>query len=339
MLKKLKSHITSLATPFVGDIISNFTNNSSAKSSGAVAAQLINKSPFEVDDAPSQKLKRNPLSFNPVQYPLDLGSEELGHYIIFESGFLGYSPQTSGMLDKSVRQVGKKVDSKLPDKSITTSAVAIYMPPNVTVNYKQDYESDTAGIAGDIEAIGGAVNSAASSADQITGFLGGLGGVAMKKGKELVGELVSMAGAGDPVRFLAKRGGAAINPRNEQFYNSPDFRTFTYEFDFWPRNEKEALAVEQIVFIFKYNSSPGLKGQAGAIFEIPNYYKISYMFNTGENPHLHKISACYCTGVDVNYSPDGQMSTFKNGQPTHTKLSLSFVEDRIITKKDIEAGA
>ena len=43
--------------------------------------------------------------------------------------------------------------------------------------------------------------------------------------------------------------------------------------------------------------------------------------------------------VDVNYSPDGQMSTFKNGQPTHTKLSLSFVEDRIITKRDIEAGA
>jgi len=349
---KLRNSLNNLATPFIANAIGNFTKKASAKDAGKVAAQLNKKSPFNIDDSPSQKLIENPLSFNPVQYPLDLGSNGLGHYMLFESGFLGYSPQKSGLLDTAGRQKRDKITSKTSSKSITTAAIAIYMPNTIKASYSQSYEGDTAGIAGDLEAIKGSIDKiggqgggpaggggTSMSSEQIKAALAGASGMAIRQGKKLVGELVSMAGAGDPVRFLQKRSGTALNPRNEQFYNSPDFRTFTYEFDFWPRNEKEALAVEQIIHIFKYNSSPGFAEGAGAIFEIPNYYKISYMFNTGENPHLHKISACYCTGVDVNYSPDGQMSTFKNGQPTHTKLSLSFVEDRIITKRDIEAGA
>ena len=63
------------------------------------------------------------------------------------------------------------------------------------------------------------------------------------------------------------------------------------------------------------------------------------MFNNGENPHLHKIGACFCTSVDVDYTPDGQMSTFDTGQPVHTKMTVNFLEDRVLTKQDIEAGA
>ena len=156
--------------------------------------------------------------------------------------------------------------------------------------------------------------------------------------KKLVGEAVDLIGVGDPVRFVQKRSGVALNPRNEQFYDSPDFRSFSYSFDFWPRNEDEAIAVENIIMIFKYNSSPGLASGDG-LFSVPNYFKISYMFNFGENPHLHKIGACFCTGVDVDYTPDGQVTSFDSGQPVHTKMTVNFLEDRILTKTDIEAGA
>ena len=153
-----------------------------------------------------------------------------------------------------------------------------------------------------------------------------------------VGEFISLAGIGDPVRFTLKRFGTAINPRNEAFYNSPAQRTFSYTFDFWPRNKDEAQAVENIITIFKYNSAPGLAAKGG-LFVTPNYFKISYMHNNGENQHLHKIGACFCTDVSVDYSPDGQFTTFESGQPVHTRLSVSFLEDRIVTKRDIEAGA
>ena len=35
----------------------------------------------------------------------------------------------------------------------------------------------------------------------------------------------------------------------------------------------------------------------------------------------------------------GGYTTFENGMPVHTKMTVSMLEDRIITKQDIEAGA
>ena len=353
--KKLRNSLSNLSTPFLANTLSNFGSKNGAKDAGKVAAQLRKKGPFDIQDAPSAKLIENPLSFNPVQYPLDLGNNGQGHYILFESGFVGYSPQTTqsnqAFGQNSKRQKRDKITSKLSNKSITTSAIAIYMPNSIKASYQQSYEEDTAGIAGDLEGIKGSIDRMAASAGgppgastnmsaaQIKAALAGASGMAIRQGKKLVGELVSMAGAGDPVRFLQKRSGNALNPRNEQFYDSPQFRSFSYIFDFWPRNMKEAKAVSDIITIFKYNSSPGLKGEAGSIFEIPNYFKISYMHRGEVNPHLNLISACYCQGVDVDYAPDGEPRFFEDGQPVHTRLSVSFVEDRIITKNDIIEGA
>ena len=237
------------------------------KDAGKVSAQLLKKGPFDIPDSPSQKVRQNPLSFSPVQYPLDLGSNELGHYILFESGFIGYSPQTSGFLDASSRTTKpgtgqkKKLTAKLPNRSITTSGIAIYMPQSVKVGYTQSYDADTeAGLAGDFEAGVKAIAGAEGAAAKVEAALQGVVGGTARKAKEILGEFVSLAGAGDPVRFAAKRAGVAVNPRNEAFYNSPNQRTFSFDFDFWPRNEDEARAVEDIIAIFKYNSAPGFQG-------------------------------------------------------------------------------
>ena len=350
--KSLKNHITSLATPFLSDIASNVLSGSQ-KDAGKVSAQLLKKGPFDIPDSPSQQVRQNPLSFSPVQYPLDLGSNELGHYILFESGFIGYSPQTSGFLDASSRTTKpgtgqtKKLSAKLPNRSITTSGIAIYMPQSVKVGYSQSYDADTeTGLVGDLEVTGKNIMDATGAANRVEAALQGVVGSVARNAKQILGEFISLAGAGDPVRFAAKRAGAAVNPRNEAFYNSPQQRNFTFEFDFWPRNKAEAQAVEDIITIFKYNSAPGFADKTmQSVFTTPNYWKISYMYNNGENPHLNKIGACYCTDVQVDYAPDGQFTTFDGelseggGVPVHTKLTVSMLEDRIITKQDIEAGA
>ncbi len=351
MSVKLKSIIGNLAMPYVSNVINNFTNGGSAKDAGKVSAQLLKKSPFDIPDSPAQAQVANPLSFSPVQYPLDLGSNELGHYILFESGFVGYKAGSSAsMFDTSQRnaQPGPhggnqtpKITAKTPSHSISTSGIAIYMPPSVKATYNQSYDNDTeTGLAGDLAATAEAVAGAQGTADKVDAALRGVVGGTARKAKEILGEFVALAGAGDPVRFAAKRAGIAINPRNEAFYNSPTQRTFSFTFDFWPRNKSEAIAVEKIIAIFKYNSAPGFKaGTNGSVFTIPNYWKISYMYNSGENPALNKIGACYCTNVDVDYAPDGQFTTFGDGKPVHTKLTISMLEDRIITKQDIEQGA
>ena len=63
------------------------------------------------------------------------------------------------------------------------------------------------------------------------------------------------------------------------------------------------------------------------------------MYNNQVNPNLNLISACYCTGVEVDYAPDGQPSFFPDGSPVHTILTVNFTEDRILTKADIIQGA
>tara|TARA_Y100001972_G_scaffold45232_1_gene55877 strand:- start:1602 stop:2639 length:1038 start_codon:yes stop_codon:yes gene_type:complete len=342
--KTLKNHLGSLASSVGAGIASNFLNQGSQKDSGKVSAQLLKKGPFDIPDSPSSKLRTNPLSFSPVQYPLDLGNTELGHYIMFESGFLRYQAQQDDMFNVSAdaSELGANntiITSKTPNGSITTSAIAIYMPPGIKVNYSQSYDNDTeTGLAGDVQQAFSDAKRAEDTKDAIIKAFEGVSGGVFRQAGTFVGEFVSLAGAGDPVRFTMKRFGTAINPRNEAFYNTPTQRTFSYTFDFWPRNEDEARAVEDIIFIFKYNSAPGLTSGDG-LFVTPNYFKISYMFNSKENPFLHKIGAVFCTGVDVDYSPDGQHTTFDDGRPVHTKLTVNFLEDRILTKRDIEAGA
>jgi hypothetical protein len=215
------------------------------------------------------------------------------------------------------------------------------MPQSVKTSYNQSYDADTeTGLVGDLEAAGVAISGAEGQAAKLEAALQGVIGGVARNAKEILGEFVSLAGVGDPVRFAAKRAGVAVNPRNEAFYNTPTQRTFTFDFDFWPRSNEEAEAVEKIIAIFKYNSSPGFKaGLQGSVFTTPNYWKISYMFNSQENSSLNKIGACYCTDVAVDYAPDGQWTTFGDGKPVHTKLTVNMLEDRIITKQDIEAGA
>ena len=341
--------------PHVKNIYNHFANAGSQKDAGKVAAQLLKKGPFDIPESPTQKLQAtDPLKFNSVQYPLDLGSNELGHYMIFEAGFLTYQPQQQDMFISQSANQGRgggadmgaqytkdsaKVTSKIPEGSIANTAIAIYMPPGIKVGYNQSYDNDTeTGIAGDVQEALTAAKGAEDASQAIIKAFDGLAGSVFRQAGQAVGEFVSMAGAGDPVRFTMKRFGTAINPRNEAYYNTPTQRTFNYTFDFWPRSKKEAEAVEQIILLFKINSAPGLTAGDG-LFQNPNYFKISYMYNGKENQHLHKIGACYCTDVSVDYAPDGQFTTFEGGQPVHTKLTVSFLEDRIITKADIERGA
>ena len=101
-------------------------------------------------------------------------------------------------------------------------AIAIYMPPSIKVSYAQNYDTDTS-IAGDLGAMKQTL-PADNVIEQIKAILGGTAGIAtLRQGKKLVGEAVSLAGAGDLIRFLQKRTGTALNPRNEQFYDSTRF--------------------------------------------------------------------------------------------------------------------
>ena len=56
-----------------------------------------------------------------------------------------------------------------------------------------------------------------------------------------------------------------------------------------------------------------------------------------ENTKLFDIGLCVLSNVTVDYAPNG-WSTFIDGQPTQTRLTLQFKETSVITKSEVNAG-
>ena len=379
MFKKLSSHLSGLATPFLNDITSAVTGLTAGSAisgeQGKVAAQLLKKSPFEKMDSPMEALKRNPLDFSQVQYPLDLTNNEQGHYILFYtlanrfgnagqelefSSKMGLGKVTSGGgMDfggkKTIGDLRKKtgnvaavkqdnsIYSEVPSHTQVTSAIALYMPPGVTVSYKNDYEAKATELSGDMVNMVGNVKSATNTAQALDAITAGVVSGAGQYGKNIVGEALEMVGMGNAVEVVSKALGVAVNPREEQFYTGPQFRSFSYSFDFWPRSQQELDAATNIISLFKYHSAPAMESVSkGRMFYVPSEFEIHYMYIDSEdgqaknNTYMNKISKCVCTSVDVNYGPEGEFKAFsKNGAPIHYKLSLGFTETEFITKNNI----
>lgn len=379
MFKNAGSHLKGMATGFLNNIVANATSgfvNSVSGSQAKVAKQVLGKSPLEIDQSPAEKVKEDPLSFSYIQYPQELGTEGIGHYIIFYSianDFAGTSnldfkaasktgtayatfDQRSGSVEnirtlktstgETIKPVKTEnsVLSSFAQNTRVTSAVALYMPPNVKVSYGMDYDMEAAELSGTIGQAIGKAKSAQSTAEAIGAAIGGVKGGLLDYGKKLIGDLTSGLEAGDPVRLTSKALGVAINPHEELFFNKPQFRSFNYEFDFHPKSKEEVKKVNDIIFLFKYHAHPEMDASlaGGRLFKVPSEYEIHYAVLDRENSYLNKIAKCVLKKVDVSYGPDSQFSTFEPDQfgasPVSYKLSLEFQETQFLTKKQIYEG-
>ena len=229
----------------------------------------------------------------------------------------------------------------LPQTKTTTSSIALYMPPAINVSYKNGYEVEAAEVSGDILRTGQGMKQADTRIQALQTFLKGFTGASASYLKQVGGSALDALGGGDIFRLSTKQLGVAVNPRNEQYYNGPGFRSFTYNFDFYPKNAEEAKTVSDIVKLFKYHSSPSLQDAvlAGRFFIAPSEFEIHYMYRDNINDKLHQISRCVCTDVDVRYGPEEQFSTFDDGHPVTTNLALTFTELEFITKEKIFPGS
>ena len=370
---KLKSLASNYAMGKVGSLMSGLTQSSSS-AQGKVAAQLLKKSPFEINDSPVEAAKRDPLQFSFISYPRDLATAEVGHYILFYSlknkfsagankdlqvakdlGFANaIGPHAGQTKMKDLRKVGgskikpvkvsNSVLSKFPTHTQVTSAVALYMPPGVGVKYGQNYGAEATELSGTVANTLGIAKGAVKTTDQLKAIIQGTAGGLATYGKNIVGEAISMAGAGDPIKLSSKAFGVAVNPHEEMFYEGPSFREFSYAFDFYPRDEKEMKDVQNIVKLFKYHQAPDLdmSKYGGRLFNVPSEFEIHYMYQDRVNNYMNKISKVACKSVDVQYGEEEQFSTFKpdadGAPPVSTKLTLNFVELELMTKEKIYKG-
>ena len=393
MLKRVSSHLKSMATGFLNNSIASSLTSGFTQSQGKVAAELLKKSPFEVPSSPTELQKHSPLSFSRVQYPLDLTDNGTGHYILFyaisnnygtldaksndfmiaeKMGFkrepsnVAYDEYSTGRNPgiRSIDSVNKfkssnkdffgneikdvknsnSVLSKFPTHSTVTAAIALYMPSGVSVSYGAQHEGEDTEVAGAIAATAGNMRSISDLGEKIAAGLKSSTSILGQKGKEILGRLGEEMGLGNPVKLTTKAFGMAVNPHQEMFFEGVPFRSFSYTFDFMPKNEKEVEAVQNIIFLFKYHMHPEIDlSMTGArMFKVPSEFEIHYAYLDQENEHINKISRVVCTKCDVSYGNEGQYSTFrpdaKGAAPVKHTLTLEFKETEIMTKSKIVAG-
>jgi len=245
---------------------------------------------------------------------------------------------SAGRIDQV--KLENSVTSAVPKNQIVTSAIALYMPPEVKASYKAGWGEEDTEFSGDIANITKNVLNAKDWSE--IGISIGTGGVGALSAyiKKIGGNLTEALGGGDPFKLVSKILGIAVNPRQEMYYQGPSFREFDYEFKFWPRNEDETNRVQNIIKLFKYHMHPAMDVLSGGRnFRIPSEFEIHYLCRTGINDKLNRISRCALQSCNVSYSPEGgNFKTFEDNAPVAYTMSLSFKELEFMTKSTIAKG-
>ena len=220
----------------------------------------------------------------------------------------------------------------------TGTAIGLYMPPAVNVQYNMDYSEGEIGVMG--EALYGLFKDYQNGTfgwDSFNKQAGAVGTGLEKMGVGMIDKVIP--GAKD---LYAIEQGAIITPRTEMMFRGTGRRSFSFSFTFIPKSAEETQIVHKIIKEFKIGMSPTFK-TSGSTREltIPDVFSIQYMHINGPNNYINKIGKCYLKTMDVSYGGD-KFVTYnadKEGAPPQkTTISLSFQELEIMDRTLVEAG-
>lgn len=290
-----------------------------------------------------------------LKFPSDLDSNGNGNVIRFkialpsESKYLSSNGGGYKVINKNgetVRPEYRNVESSNSvasrfgsNYSMTTTTIDLYMPPNIQSSDQSDWNSTELGKAGaTVEAFKGAFNSESLGQDLKD---------AWQSVKEVVPRALTNTFAGTlqgitPVNAMdavkASRS-EMLNPYMEVLFNGVQNRTFSFTFKMIPRNRKEQETIQQIVNEFRFHSAPEYASTSQNMYmRFPSEFDIEFVHKGQRNPWLFRISTCALTNVGVNHSPEGQYSSFVDGSPSATELTLEFTELEILSKERHREG-
>ena len=226
-----------------------------------------------------------------------------------------------------------------------TDSVALYMPSasnNTSVQY-QDFETGMAGFL----ALGGRGILDKILAEDYEGagakFMGMSGTVLVEALKKVAVEGVGAFTGGQGVQqAFDKAFGQTLNPYLEVAFSSMGVRSFSYAFNFTPKNEEESKDVKAIIELFRFHMLPELKGAQHRYMTLPSTFDIHYMYqsdrdNAKENTFYNKIATCVLTKCNVDYAPE-DVRSFDSGAPVVTNMTLDFMETEMLTKEKVQQG-
>lgn len=116
--------------------------------------------------------------------------------------------------------------------------------------------------------------------------------------------------------LLSRLTGSVLNPNLETLFEGPRTRSFNYQFQFTPRDEKEAVEVRNIIRTFK--EAMAIKRTAGLGFlKAPYVFNIRYLYkgdNRVDHPYIGRVKGpCALKDMQTDYTPEGSYMTYEGG--------------------------
>ena len=272
----------------------------------------------KMEEAQSRGKSNPPGKDEELMYPLD---EELQNYIVFS-------------IRPRRKRVGKSTANLLSDK---TTDIMLYVPDGLGSDAQVSYAKKEVG----------AMARAAQNVSDAEGFMETIeevGEQAMAAGERMITSVGNfMSGGAKNIRE-----GRATNPMIEQTFEGVDFRSFSFDYEFYPRSPDEAEMVQQIIYRFKTAMLPDTYGAGleegaesdDAAADIENYFNYPNIFDVSfEGPLASRLEGflpMVCTGCNVDYFNGNTVSYFEDGTPVSTKMTLTFSEIKILTQESYQ---
>ena len=150
----------------------------------------------------------------------------------------------------------------------------------------------------------------------------------------------ALGGTTDPTTILARQSGSILNPNMELLFGGVQLRSFSFEFDLSPRDERESIEIKKIIRAFKVsmNAKNGSldENSSGLFIKSPDVFKLTYKTGSKNHQFLHKFKPMALLNMAVNYTGAGTYATYDNTSPIHLKMSLTFQELNPIYSEDYD---
>lgn len=258
----------------------------------------------------------------------------------------GGSAAAQALIDTSIKRIkGGSLDF-LRTTKLTTDAIALYMPDTLNYSYSQSYDQLSLGseMGGQLMAAGKSAVDAYRNGGTEEGISSAMKSAVNVGGQKAGKAIASALGSEQTGQALMAATGRVENPMLEMIYKSPSFRSFQFDFTFYPRDESEAIEVQRIIERFRFHQAPELLENSGGFLVPPSEFDVKFYYAGGENPNLPPIATCVLTQMDVNYAPNGfaayetpgenTASLGRTGMPVSIQVNLQFQEVTYLTKAD-----
>lgn len=132
-----------------------------------------------------------------------------------------------------------------------------------------------------------------------------------------------------------------VNPNTRTLFNNVNIREFSFDFQFVPRSQSEAIEIAAIIQFFrteaypevlKFQTENGLEAPLG--YKFPNAWDISAIWE-GQQIKGLDFQRSYLRNVSTTYNPT-QIGMYEDGSFNEIRMTLTFVETRPLDKQRVK---